>query len=198
VFIEATDISAGDERLNLLFLAAIFNHCHGIYLANDGYDDDDDEEEDDDAVNNGGGVSKRRGRGGGGDSSSSIDEEYAGMTAEEFQRRIDELLGPSAVKVRMEMDEAKLRDDGGGDGSEELSSRYVEESAEVRREEEVFRMWINSRKFSDLQITNLFSDMEDGVSLLRLIDHVEPGAIDWKRCVRSYLYVCTYGLLRIA
>jgi plastin-1 len=59
----------------------------------------------------------------------------------------------------------------------------AEENAQDRRQAEVFCSWINSRQFDNLQINNLYEDLEDGVGLLKLIDHVQPGIVDWKRFV---------------
>lgn len=48
------------------------------------------------------------------------------------------------------------------------------------REERAFRMWINSLGVDGLYINSLFEDSKDGLSLLRVIDKVEPGSVSWK------------------
>jgi len=49
------------------------------------------------------------------------------------------------------------------------------------REERAFRMWINSMGIPDLYINSLFEDCKDGVALLKVIDHIEPGCVQWKQ-----------------
>ena len=47
------------------------------------------------------------------------------------------------------------------------------------RTEATLKNWIHSQNFSNLHMDNLFDD--DMVSLLRLLDHVEPGLVTWKK-----------------
>ena len=47
------------------------------------------------------------------------------------------------------------------------------------RNETTLKNWINSQNFTNLHMDNLFDD--DMVSLLQLIDHVEPGLVNWKK-----------------
>jgi len=49
------------------------------------------------------------------------------------------------------------------------------------REERAFRMWINTLGLGDTYINNLFEDCKDGLTLLRVIDKIEPGTVDWKK-----------------
>eukprot|EP00457_Paulinella_chromatophora_P002446 gb/GEZN01002451.1/.p1 GENE.gb/GEZN01002451.1/~~gb/GEZN01002451.1/.p1 ORF type:complete len:690 (+),score=115.29 gb/GEZN01002451.1/:57-2072(+) len=49
------------------------------------------------------------------------------------------------------------------------------------REERAFRMWINSLGVDGLYINNLFADLGDGLSLLKVIDFIEPGIVIWKK-----------------
>jgi len=98
-FLKANDIAAGNGRLNLAFVAAIFNQCPGLDP-----------------------ISKE------------------------------------------ELDKAGLMDDDFGDS----------------REERAFRMWINSLGLKDLYMNSLFEDVKDGLGLLKVIDHIEPGLVDWK------------------
>lgn len=49
------------------------------------------------------------------------------------------------------------------------------------REERVFRMWINSLNIEGVYINNLFTDVRDGVNLLRAMDAVEPGIVNWRK-----------------
>ena len=48
-------------------------------------------------------------------------------------------------------------------------------------EERTLTAWINSLHFDNLYIDSLFDNMEDGVCLLRLMDHVQPGVVNWKK-----------------
>jgi plastin-1 len=64
-----------------------------------------------------------------------------------------------------EMEKAGLMDDDEGDS----------------REERAFRMWINSLGADGVYINNLFDDLQNGLVLLKVIDKIEPGTVDWKR-----------------
>jgi len=64
-----------------------------------------------------------------------------------------------------ELDKAGLLDDDFGDS----------------REERAFRMWINSLGIKDLYMNSLFEDVKDGLGLLKVIDRIEPGLVDWKQ-----------------
>jgi plastin-1 len=62
----------------------------------------------------------------------------------------------------------------------------MEDDAGDSREERAFRMWINSLGMDDGQggtvyIHNLFEDCNDGLVLLRLMDHISPGIVAWKQ-----------------
>jgi len=49
------------------------------------------------------------------------------------------------------------------------------------REERAFRMWINSLGIPGLYINSLYEDVKDGIGLLKVIDKVQPGLVDWKK-----------------
>jgi len=63
-----------------------------------------------------------------------------------------------------EMEKAGLIDDDFGDS----------------REERAFRMWINSLGIDGVYVNNLYEDCQDGLVLLRVMDKVEPGIVQWK------------------
>ncbi len=42
-------------------------------------------------------------------------------------------------------------------------------------------MWVNSLKIQDVHVNNLFEDIKDGIVLLKVLDRVEPGSVDWKK-----------------
>jgi plastin-1 len=49
------------------------------------------------------------------------------------------------------------------------------------REERAFRMWMNTLGIPDFYINGLFQDCKDGLQLLRVMDFVEPGIVDWSK-----------------
>eukprot|EP00968_Pinguiococcus_pyrenoidosus_P012092 scaffold1023_cov313-Pinguiococcus_pyrenoidosus.AAC.22 len=49
------------------------------------------------------------------------------------------------------------------------------------REERVFRMWVNSLGDETMQVNNLFTDVENGLIVLKVIDKVEPRTVDWTK-----------------
>jgi plastin-1 len=49
------------------------------------------------------------------------------------------------------------------------------------REERVFRMWINSLNIEGVYVNNLFADSSDGVMLLKVIDYVASGSVNWRK-----------------
>lgn len=53
-------------------------------------------------------------------------------------------------------------------------------NAQGTREERAFQLWINSLGV-DPFVHNLFSDLQNGLVLLSVIDKIEPGRVDWKR-----------------
>jgi len=104
-FIRPGDIVAGNSKLNLAFVASIFNQCPGLEP-----------------------LSKE------------------------------------------ELEKAGFLDDDFGDS----------------REERAFRMWINSLGMKDkdgkeVYMNSLFEDVKDGLGLLHVIDHIEPGLVSWKK-----------------
>eukprot|EP00457_Paulinella_chromatophora_P003372 gb/GEZN01003379.1/.p1 GENE.gb/GEZN01003379.1/~~gb/GEZN01003379.1/.p1 ORF type:complete len:621 (-),score=142.34 gb/GEZN01003379.1/:300-2162(-) len=61
----------------------------------------------------------------------------------------------------------------------------LEDDVGDSREERAFRMWINSLGIPDLYINNLFEDLKSGLGLLKLIDRIEPGTVEWKKKVEG-------------
>jgi len=103
-FIKPRDIVAANQRLNLIFTAAIFNTNHGL----------------------------------------------------------DEL-------TQEEIDKAGLMEDDYGDS----------------REERAFRMWINSLGLDGVYVNSLYEDCKDGLILLKVLDHIEPGIVNWKQVEKN-------------
>jgi len=59
-----------------------------------------------------------------------------------------------------------------------------EENSAESREERAFRNWINNLGIEG-HIDNLFTDLQDGVILLQVIDRLAPGKVDWRRVNRG-------------
>jgi len=64
---------------------------------------------------------------------------------------------------------------------EELDKAGLDDDFGDSREERAFRMWINSLGIKDLYMNSLFEDVKDGLGLLKVIDRIEPGLVDWKQ-----------------
>jgi hypothetical protein len=62
-----------------------------------------------------------------------------------------------------------------------LLDELPEEDEGDSREERAFRMWINSLGMADVFCEHLFDDVQDGVLILQLMDHLRPGVVDWAR-----------------
>merc|ERR1711871_775876 len=58
---------------------------------------------------------------------------------------------------------------------------FTDEDVGDSREERVFRMWINSLNIDGVYVNNLFSDVKDGIIILKVMDRVQPGCVNWKR-----------------
>lgn len=72
-------------------------------------------------------------------------------------------------------------------GLQELTKEEYEAAAmldddiEGSKEERAFRFWINSLGIEDVFITNLYEEARDGLVLLKVIDKIKPGTVDWKK-----------------
>jgi hypothetical protein len=99
-YITANDINTGNQKLNLLFTAAIFNECHGLDPP----------------------------------------------TEEEYE-----------------------------------SAKLLEDDIEGSREERCFRFWMNSLNIPDVYFNNLYEDCKSGTLLLKVIDRIKQGTVDWKK-----------------
>ncbi|CAI5742029.1 unnamed protein product [Hyaloperonospora brassicae] len=49
------------------------------------------------------------------------------------------------------------------------------------REERVFRMWINSLAIDDVYVNHLYSDLSDGMKLLKVLDKIQKGIVAWNK-----------------
>jgi len=48
-----------------------------------------------------------------------------------------------------------------------------------------FRMWVNSLGVEGLYINNLYEEFKDGLALLKILDKVQPGSVDWKKVEKT-------------
>merc|ERR1712080_534146 len=53
------------------------------------------------------------------------------------------------------------------------------------REERAYRMWINSCGIPNCFVNNLFLDSRDGLKILKLIDYIRPGTVNWKKAEKN-------------
>ena len=65
------------------------------------------------------------------------------------------------------------------------AAKLLDDDVEGAREERAFRMWINSLGLVDdarepIHINNLYEESKDGILLLRTIEKIRPGIINWK------------------
>lgn len=69
----------------------------------------------------------------------------------------------------------------------EMESKIAKEAAVVvddpgnSREERVYRMWINSLNIDNVYVNDLYSDADDGLTLLKLYDKLALGSVEWKK-----------------
>lgn len=61
------------------------------------------------------------------------------------------------------------------------AAKMLDDDVEGSREERAFRMWVNSLGIDGVYINNLYEDLKDGLALLKVMDKVEPGSVDWKK-----------------
>lgn len=73
----------------------------------------------------------------------------------------------------------------GGSGAPQLVSGGAAAEASARREMRTAALWIDSLNVEGVHVTDVVSDLRDGVVLLRLLDDFEPKCVDWKRGAHS-------------
>ena len=65
------------------------------------------------------------------------------------------------------------------------SAKLLDDDVEGAREERAFRMWINSLGLTGddgepIHINNLYEESKDGILMLRTLDKIKPGVVNWK------------------
>jgi len=61
------------------------------------------------------------------------------------------------------------------------AAKLLNDDVEGTREERAFRNWINCLGIEDLYVNNLYEDVKDGCVLLKVLDKIQPGCVDWKK-----------------
>lgn len=69
---------------------------------------------------------------------------------------------------------------------EELkSAALLDDDVEGSREERSYRMWMNSLGIDGLHINNLYEEAKDGLLMLKVIDRVQPGVVNWAKIEKN-------------
>ncbi len=55
-----------------------------------------------------------------------------------------------------------------------------DDDVEGSRDERAFRFWINSLNLDDVYINDLIEDVKTGIVILKVLDKLKPGSVDWK------------------
>ena len=62
------------------------------------------------------------------------------------------------------------------------AAKILEDDDEGGREERSFRTWINSLKLEGVKkVNNLYEECRSAILLLKMIDKIKPGTVDWKK-----------------
>jgi plastin-1 len=61
------------------------------------------------------------------------------------------------------------------------TAKLLNDDVEGTREERAFRNWMNCLGIDDLYVNNLYEDVKDGCILLKVLDKIHPGCVDWKK-----------------
>ena len=56
-----------------------------------------------------------------------------------------------------------------------------EEDESGERELRTYQLWINSLGIKNVYCADLIADVSDGVLMLKVLDHVEPNIVNWKK-----------------
>ena len=62
-----------------------------------------------------------------------------------------------------------------------MANKLLDDDEEGGREERSFRTWINSLKLEGVKkVNNLYEECRNGLLLLKMIDKIKPGTVNWK------------------
>ena len=65
------------------------------------------------------------------------------------------------------------------------AATLVDDDIEGTKDERAFRLWINSLNIDDVYVMDLFNEAKDGMLLLKVIDKIKPGTVDWKKVEKN-------------
>lgn len=65
------------------------------------------------------------------------------------------------------------------------SAALLDDDVEGSREERSYRMWMNSLGIEGLHINNLYEEAKDGLLMLKVIDRVQPGVVNWAKIEKN-------------
>ena len=57
----------------------------------------------------------------------------------------------------------------------------LDDDIEGSRDERAFRFWINSLNLEDVYINDLISEVNTGIVVLKVLDRLKPGCVEWKK-----------------
>jgi plastin-1 len=46
-------------------------------------------------------------------------------------------------------------------------------------------MWCNSLGVEGVYLNNLYDGIKDGIVLLKILDKIEPGSVNWSKCEKN-------------
>jgi plastin-1 len=55
----------------------------------------------------------------------------------------------------------------------------LDDDIEGTREERSFRMWINSLNIEGVYVHNLYEEVKDGLTLIKILEKLDPSNIQW-------------------
>lgn len=62
------------------------------------------------------------------------------------------------------------------------ANKLLDDDEEGGREERSFRTWINSLKLEGVKkVNNLYEECRSAILLLKMIDKIKPGTVQWKK-----------------
>ena len=78
-----------------------------------------------------------------------------------------------------------MANNGMGEATQEekmTAAKILEDDDEGGREERSFRTWINSLKLEGVKkVNNLYEECRSAILLLKMIDKIKPGTVEWKK-----------------
>eukprot|EP01083_Nonionella_stella_P000442 1261_1 len=66
-------------------------------------------------------------------------------------------------------------------GLDPLEEEIEIDDIDETREEKAFRTWMNSLGIHGVHLNHLYDGLMDGMALLKVMDHIEPGIVHWKK-----------------